>query len=180
MKKEIQTFAPIFKGFYNSYFIEEIESRIEQDIEEGYLSEDFEYSIDFNKYSKMITEAINQTLFNEFGFEIKFEDLISPEFYNYSNDSINVALKYDSNKFEDLISEHKEELTQMIKDRYTSCDGFISYYSNDLNEWLNDYEECEHKIGALLDMICECEGITEFDILEKVNCDFDLYDIIID
>jgi hypothetical protein len=44
---------------------------------------------------------------------------------------------------------------------YTSRDGFISSYSNDVNEWLEDWKEDQHKVGSILSFICTNEQMEE-------------------
>lgn len=65
-----------------------------------------------------------------------------------------------------------EEFKDFIEDRYTSCSGFISYYSSNHLDWLDEFAnlfEDEHKLGALLEFVCEIEEITEESIFDYVE-----------
>ncbi len=92
--------------------------------------------------------------------KISFEALISPREYNFSNDSINVSVELNLTQLIGLISDRKESAATYFKDKYTSCSGFISFHSNDIDDWLNpEYimENSAHRIGALLDCLCNIE-----------------------
>ena len=116
--------------------------------------------------------------------EFEFQNIHSPKYYNYSNDSINVNLKCDFDTFMNnllfFIKQHIKEFEQYIKDNYTSCDGFLSYYSNDVKDWLKN-EYGEHEIGSMLEFALRVfdEDIEEkmiYYVLENVYaegyCDF--------
>ena len=48
-----------------------------------------------------------------------------------------------------------------IADRYTSRDGFISYHSTDPFDWLDEFTNDEHKLGAVMDFILRNEDVEE-------------------
>src|SRR5690625_3533994 len=51
--------------------------------------------------------------------------------------------------------------SEYVKENYTSRSGFISYHSNEVDEWFDyiiDYDNLDddlHKLGAILDFICQ-------------------------
>jgi hypothetical protein len=48
------------------------------------------------------------------------------------------------------IKQHITDFEKYIKENYTSYDGFMSYYSNDISDWLkNEYND--HEIGSMLE-----------------------------
>ena len=63
-------------------------------------------------------------------------------------------------KVNKYLRDNFDAFSKYIKERYTSCDGFISYYSNDATEWA-DWSEDSHKCGSVLQFICDNEGIEE-------------------
>ena len=98
---------------------------------------------------------------NEFiPIKIEFQAIQSPKFYNFSNDSINVAVKVNLKALIGLIAERRESAAKYFKDKYTSCSGFISFHSPDIENWLNEgyiIENTAHRVGALLDCLASIE-----------------------
>lgn len=185
MIKEIGSFK--FAGFYESIlcdsdeFIDfEMEDQAEVDeivgkdqAEVVWEYDDFnEFKIDTCKeFMKQYVEGIHDVLpyditdHEDFKFEIlDGEDnieIISPKYYNYSTDRC-FCLIETNRKTLKLIKEYTLRLDgveQYIKDHFTSCDGFISFITNDFNEWktldIEDYEE--NMFIALLDMLLELD-----------------------
>jgi len=166
--KTIKTYLPVFTGFYGSYFLEPV-------IDE----EDEGKEIDWSSYMKALSKAFCDVVeyeLSDFVSMIKFEELISPRFYNYTNDSINVEIDVYQTKVNEYIKKNIVQFAKYLKDNYTSCDGFISSYSTDVYDWL-DWSEDKHKTGSVLQFICENEGITE-DCL--YDCGVSYYEYIID
>lgn len=166
--KTIKTYLPVFKGFYGSHFLEP-----EMD------EEDEGKEIDWESYMEALSKAFCDVVEDElsdFVNEIKFEELISPKFYNFSNDSINCEIDVDVNKVNEYLKEYSIDFAKYLKDNYTSCDGFISSHSNSLEDW-TEWHEDKHKAGSVLQFICENEGITE-DCL--YDCGVSYYEYIID
>ena len=167
--KKIKSYLPIFPGFYNTIFEpdedQEIESINDTRKENGLNEVDFDkIDFDYREYEKDVSRqcvgfiqgVLKRDLNN--GINIEFENLYSPKEYNFSNDSINVT--YRINKHFELalikyINENLEDFQTYLKGRFTSYDGFISFYSNDSDIWLNEYcrdlESDPVYIGALLD-----------------------------
>jgi hypothetical protein len=183
--KNYKTYLPIFPGFYNTLFepdeTYEIESINDQrralnlpeidydDCEfdyDSYKNEVSEASCEFieNKLSEILNEEVN----------VKFEKLVSPRWYNYSNDSINIEITISLNKVYEYLCETIDEFEEYIYDKYTSRSGFISSYSNDHNVWLNEYlrdaDKLEHCLGSVLNFIIENE-LGEYDSIEEM-CGF--------
>lgn len=189
MKKE--TFLPIFSGFYNTIF-DHSDSMIECDIQcenefkdnytelfevgisyEYYLQNNWKYR-DYKNYyiecSKKITDNLTTLDHCNIIKSVKFQKLISPKYYNFHNDSINCIIDFNSRKLKKYLSENLESFKQYIKDRYTSRSGFISYYSNDYNDWLDIKNYNAHQIGSVLNFVLENENNeAEYLLMENSN-----------
>ena len=211
------TWLPIFPGFYNTIFEcymdewslwdnpnnvdDEIKSYVLDIIWDKYNHRERE-----NKAASLFIEHINRTLKeNDIRATFTFQEVISPRYYNFTNDSVNVSLNVSLDAWNGIVKDIKDKylalFTDYIKSHYTSCDGFMSHYTNDVNEWLewiSDINECEntsHIIGAVMDFyllvidendilmdayeymaerIDEPEYIDYDDIVEKVNDRFEL------
>ena len=134
----------IFEGFYESnlwnsdslYWIEE------SDRQEGYLNDNEEYDIDdFEAFTKEVSENAVYFLFEALDEhdvikDMKFKDLYSPKYYNYETDSLIIDVDVDMRKLKKYcFTTKKEAFNQYLKDNFTSCDGFISYISNNIKDW---------------------------------------------
>lgn len=138
---KIKTYLPIFNGFYGS------------------ILDDLE---DKQQASELFTQAIEETINNDVKCDIKFEALVSPRFYNFSNDEIHVEININQKEFNYLFKyclDQKEDFTQYLENKFTSCDGFTSFYYNSLSGWerylyeFKDYKESKQGVilSSLLD-----------------------------
>lgn len=164
--KNYQTFLPIFSGFYGTIFEPQEDCEIESINSERAIKGLNEVAFDDVKFNykeykiEVSKEACNyvETTLNKIGIKcaITFEELISPREYNFSNDSINISIEIDTKSILRYFEAHKKELAQYFADKYTSRSGFISLYSNDINEWMSQLASGDfkvHIISAMLDAI---------------------------
>jgi len=172
MVDTIETFAPMFPGFYNTIY--------------GPDTEHMNY--DFNQYRKEICIAYcehigNFLIENKVVVSMKFKALYSPKEYNFTTDSINVKLQISTenrHRISQLINENWESFTEYIKEKFTSCSGFTSFWSSDSEVWrtaTNDFlfngeEDYVTSLGVVLEYLCEsefCFNEEENDIYERCN-----------
>lgn len=171
MKKSVETFAPLFDGFYESIWDSEIDYYLENQAEDLGIEFVESYTVNFEELAKGIVKAIDQSLSNlGLDIDLEFQSLVRPREYNFETDSINVKLTLDFDKFISMVADKREEILPILKERYSDRDGFISHYSNDYQEWFNDllnnFEDEQHKVGAMLEILCEIEEITTDDVIE--------------
>ena len=97
-----------------------------------------EYVYTFNEHFKDDLEAIGIS-------DIKFNKIVSPTYYNYGNDEIDLTAKYDFEKVMKFLNDNTELFTKYIKEHNSSYDGFIPYGTNDIKEYLEkkDFEAFE-------------------------------------
>ena len=167
----VETWLPIFSGFYGTIW--ETDSDEEMEIENindarrekglapiEWDAVEWAYD-DYTKDAvKEITGAIGDKLKRE-GFieSYKLQKLSSPREYNFANDSIHVAFTLNEENKKTIakyLQENKSAFTKYIKDRYTSCDGFCSSYSNNVDVWLMGLDAVlahKHQLGAVLNFI---------------------------
>ena len=155
--KSSETFLPGFTGFYCTHWEHMIDhselcdsQRLAQQetgehaLEEadflGIYPEVTHYGKQFDLLARRFCELYDEHISKKVGFRVglKFKELISPEFYNFTTDRIlaaippkSVSALYALSK----ASKHKK-LEREIIAAYTSYDGFFSYYSNDLRKWI--------------------------------------------
>lgn len=183
-KLVIGTWLPVFPGFYETYFNGDsmYESEI-QYIRETIVPEELAdcmienlYNSQagdklFREYQLSIAKQCVSIIWNElyhlhYVENIEFEEICSPKYYNFVNDSINVKVTFSDENIRNIkamIQEHQDEWKEYLKVTYTSYDGFCSHHSNssEADEWdietaLND----SHNAGAILEFLCSENNIT--------------------
>ena len=181
---KVQTFLPVFNGFCNTLFEDLIDNAVDGAIEYHneqnntdlvYDDFNFNYNLIMSEISKDAVSKIEEKL-NEIGINctIKYEELISPREYNFSNDSINIEINFKKfSQVIEILEQNYDSFTQYIKDNYTSRDGFISNHSSYASDWIKDLRENPenetHKVGAVLDFILQ-----EIEEYKDENLYFDL------
>jgi hypothetical protein len=178
----VGTWLPIFGGFYNSRY-----QANEDDICDEY-GNPLDYDkicnyINYNGYNEAVSKSVVkliETKLIELGLvsSIRYEEIRSPKYYNFENDSINIEVgmsSYNINNLNMIIIENYDIISSEVKKRYSSRDGFMSSHSNDLAEWIEETleftENLSHKLGAILGIILEV--VYEYDADELFNeyCD---------
>ena len=184
--KTIKTYLPVFSGFYGTLFEDIIDSEVDYILEgeETYTTDnvEFDYKTFKDDISKqcvgVFEDAFNRDMHVK--LSVSFESLFSPKFYNFENDSINVAISLSREDFDIIISAikgNRTEISEQLKERYSSREGFSSFHSTDLDEWIEDLtlefeteEDCSHKWGAILEILCDVlDIIDEEEMVDKVR-----------
>ena len=181
---KVQTFLPVFNGFYNTLFEDILDNATDNAIEWynednknslNYDNFDFDFITLQNEICKDAVSKIEEKL-NEIGINcsIKYDTLISPREYNFSNDSINIEINFKKfSRVIEILEQNYNSFSQYTKEHYTSRDGFISNYSSYASDWMEDLrEDAEneaHKVGAVLDFILQ-----EVEEYKDENLYFDL------
>ena len=184
--KTIKTYLPVFSGFYGSLFQDIIDSEEEMIIEEQATLVESQIEFDYKAFKEDISKqcvGVFEDAFNRdmhVKLSVSFESLFSPKFYNFENDSINVAISLSQDDFDTIIAtikENKTEISEQLKERYSSREGFSSFHSTDLDEWIEDLtlefeteEDCSHKWSAILEILCDVlDIIDEEEMVDKVR-----------
>ena len=183
-----KTIATIpFQGFYDSIYSYSIEGEIENTSEwyaedynlseaqqetlaNGYLEKnrsEFYYNVSKDYAEGFIYEVEKET---GISLNASFESMESPREYNFATDRIFIELPEENAvAFIDyILANHKQELEELIAQRFTSRSGFISHYKNTLEAWGNpsnwDYNQlgtCFEIFAYLEDSIYDCYSIYE-------------------
>ena len=164
-KKYIET-SIHFGGFYESIHDHNIDHMVEA---YEYNFEDVDYKKTFESYIEAYCYKLESYILDEYLIDIDFKNikLSSPQYYNYSTD--NIDCKINTNQAQSLneILKKDNEFLSFLKDRTTSCSGFVSFYTYD--EALNNKDN--KLIMYVLEYICNkfndkeiVYGEIEFDI----------------
>lgn len=182
---KIEIALPKFYGFYESP-LDDYE--ISDDIESyGDVTQDQYEKIDWKATHKAISIAYldkyweqNKETLNAFGISsLEFKGIDSPKYYNYSTDVLACYATLDKTKFRKEIKKLTRENWQAfeiyIKEKYSSRSGFVSFYSNDADKWIdnllvNDLETDNNVLEGFLEFIMnmECE-YTENDLNDYIS-----------
>lgn len=167
---KVETYLPVFQGFYNTPFepneINDVDYINSERVSKGLNELDFEdFDFDYDSYYRGV--AICCTTFIESILKemdvcekIEFQKIESPREYNFANDSIYIEIDINDSQKANIISYIKNDyelFENFIKERFTDRDGFISFYSNNPETWLNTINESlEHKtkLGVILEFLC--------------------------
>jgi hypothetical protein len=173
-----------FSGFYYSVHDQELDYILEQcfsnDCGDVYnsLAQSAHDNADWfsihSGYAKLYTEAFAK----EFELEtVKFKKLDSPKYYNFETDRIFCEINISEvNRLYKTVC--KKVLEDRIQERFTSRDGFISFYPNELAKWPNKLEDWDiNQVGTLIEAYTvhvEPEFLhnqfKEYDLLEDYRC----------
>ena len=158
---KIETHCPLFPGFYNTIFEPDAENEIysyNQDNGTDLSYDDFEW--DYDDYRERVASTFVECFERNFQdimlADITYQNISSPTYYNFSNDSINIEVDFDFDRFMQIVNENKENISQYILENYTSRDGFMSFHSNNVDVWCDpEYvlENKEHRVGALMEAL---------------------------
>ena len=156
----------------SEYFAEEynLSDNKKEEIREDYFSQNFE------ELKEEICKVYAQNYFNDIEFETdieldaEFESLGSQQTWLCRLDRFFVEVP--TNKAQSLLKwifDNKyQELEDVVLRRFTSQDGYIPHYSNNLKEW-GDYLEWDHnQIGTAL-LVFFDDSSFNYDIHEKVS-----------
>lgn len=104
----------------------------------------------FRRYSTSYVQFLKETVDLA---SLAFESVLSPEFYNFETDRIFATVdRYDFARM--LWAVRGNRLNLLIKERFTSCSGFISHYPNTLASWPRiaewDHNHCGTVLSAYL------------------------------
>ena len=181
---KIETWLPVFPGFYGTYYEPDETNEIEhinQERENNKLTQlpydaiEFDYEEYENNISESACSVIESEL-SEYITKIVFQRLSSPKEYNFTNDSIHCEIWLSPDNEKTILSfleNNKDKFAEYLRETYTSYDGFISHYSNDINDWLTDKDLLtgSHELGSILQFICDMNNVTNESIFEFVLMD---------
>ena len=154
-----------FSGFYESLHSAWLETAIEgiSDPDDNAITCDH-CQVDCNASENNYASEYADQLASLLGINIEFDAVYRPKEYNFTTDSIGGWIKIKTAKT--LLERcDKDALRAKLKDRFTSCDGFSSWYRNDLNDWgpINEWD-CIQLETLLIVLLEEIDPEYEFNL----------------
>lgn len=182
-----------FSGFYESMHSSELDRAIEQIAQDDsgdtvpLFDEDGEEfplwdHVTWNKiqtdYAKFYVENFAAYFEGETGIDLglKFDEVSSPREYNFTTDRIFAKIR-QSAVLAMFKKVDKTVLDALIRERFTSYDGFSSYYANSLAEWPQSVKEWDHnQIGTLIEAVLG--EFDEYSLIEDIDSNGNLSNIV--
>lgn len=132
----LELYVP-FEGYYESSFVSIIDDAIDncfRDESGEVFTPWMVVSIPYSELKQTINKDYIEYLYDEYGVNIQYVTMYSPKYYNYETDTLlcNIT-KFEVERMFNEVD--KDELKRIIKERHASCDGFISFYDNDIEKW---------------------------------------------
>jgi len=184
---KIETWAPVFSGFYNTIWeFNGDEDELQYLNENAPKGKEYTYDdldIDYRAYEKDVctrfVDILSATLSEGIPAikKIVMQQVISPKEYNFRNDAIDIEIHVHSKTslqkwIINYLKKHKDEWLNYLVSHYTGCDGFIPGYSNSPLDWKNKTENYSnlgtHHLGAILQFYCDTEYLDEDYFYDKV------------
>lgn len=147
---EVLGFTGFYQGIWNQSENEYVETRELKyadipDIDNFRFIDDWGFDDDYrDKVAELFGEEYEYMINDMLGLNLTKTGVTvdSPKYYNFSTDRIFVEFEvedYDTmiSKLQEYASDptNRAKLEKLIKDNHTSYDGFMSFMSNDINEW---------------------------------------------
>ena len=130
MKKKYIETSINFGGFYESIHDGNIDHMVEA---YQYEFDHVDYKKTFQSYIDEYCSKLSSYINDEYQVDIDFKNikLYSPQYYNYSTDVIDCKIHTNQvNSLNEILKKDNEFLS-FLKDRTTSCSGFVSFYTYD-------------------------------------------------
>lgn len=149
MKKELfytPNSCTIFPGFYESaLYNSDMEYTYNKFREIGEPECEID---DFKEYCKdvcwMIAGEISVLFDDEICDSCVYDDLWSPQYYNFTTDKITLKLNIDLDALVELIKSNPDYLKhfdEYMHKRYTSCSGYMSFVCNNADDYFQTKSE---------------------------------------
>lgn len=144
-------FAGFYESLYSSAIDNEEESYIEWKFEEGDITQEqraelanllwrhTDYRVAYETVARDYVDAFAKKFeeWSEVPFKLKYDGMDSPREYNFTTDRLFADV--DEEAIVALRAKVDENaLREMVRRRFTSYDGFISFYANNLDDWPED------------------------------------------
>lgn len=165
-----------FSGFYESSHDAMIEDAVKDHFQDCDTGDDMHapYEIWHNTdweslrqaYIVEYTDALLEKFTDETGLQARVQpqsevQMESPREYNFTTDRLFIKVRSSDVSAWFAVSKKDDDhatLRNMIEERFTSRDGFASFYSNDLREWLAEkpVTQWDHnQLGTLFNALLE-------------------------
>lgn len=162
-----------FSGFYESLHSSAFDYALDQIFSDSAtgcaINETLKWKaydcIDWREAHKAYAKEYAESFAHEFGIDsLKFESLSSPKEYNFTTDRIFCIIEY-ADLCRIMAGFDLQSFGEYVREKFTSRDGFISFYDADLSSW-GKVESWDHN---------QCGTALEFYAMQQNSGEFDYY-----
>lgn len=172
----IEGYLPVFQGFYETIFSCTEDEHICEHEDLEYDKLEFDYKDYHLRVAKSCVDSLQEQV-KTLDLKVEFVKVVSPKFYNYTNDEIDCKFTLGENTLNNLIEyckDNKKEFKEFLKDNFTSRSGFISYLETSSKKWFKEYLKESNKYFELaftqiLEFYLNNEGYSAEDMYEDTS-----------
>ena len=162
-----------FAGFYCSIHDAEVENAHERiamnndGIKDDDLWDHVYKECDWSGVYRAYAKEYAESLARKYGIAFTFKEMDSPREYNFTTDKIVVEIElHEAVRLWNNLDH--EKMRKIAKEKFTSRDGFISFYSSDWNDW-GAFKNWDHnQLGTVLEAYLASQE-EEFDELSLIE-----------
>lgn len=135
---------------------------------DGYMKEVAEHAVNLID-SEFSTSWYNE---NKIIYGVRFLGISSPQYYNFTTDKLEMEVDVDYERLKKFCLEtNRKEFDEYLHENFTSCDGFISFVDNSVQEFESNLEtESDKYDQVMLEFY-----ILSQDYFKEGNCDWSDY-----
>jgi hypothetical protein len=183
---EVEINIPAFPGFYESELSSEIDRHIEQlfDYDASYCPEipdDFWQEVDYKKTHENVAKLwLEQYLWwlenkHDLKISMRWSEMISPREYNFTTDRI-FAFVHLNDMAKAFRVAGTEAVKEAAKARFTSYDGFASFYNPNIRSWGKLSTWDANQLGTILAAL---EPDRHYDLMCDFNCNGEMDEAVV-
>jgi len=168
-----ETFSSLipFAGFYYSPHSDQIEHEEEmlftcsQGEHKQHLADYFFEDVNYNGVYDLYTKEYVKLLAEELGIKLEWEEMVRPTYYNFQTDRLFARISR-SDLAKIFRKVRGDRLNRKVREMFTSRDGFISHYSNNVRDWGRIAEWDHNQVGAVLAAYVDSD--TELSVRDRI------------
>lgn len=107
------------------------------------------------RFCAVVENYLTEILHEE--VKVEFKEIQSPREYNFKTDRIACNITFDPEVAIAYAMKHYTAFSRYIRERFTTCSGFISFMSNNPADWLDPADWDDRHPGVILDFILRNE-----------------------
>ena len=181
--------CPFFNGFYQSVFTPYCEGYLLFNNEDNIDNDIYDYCVENadvpQEYYNIVAKAYLERMGNYVvetvpSIKMEYKEIESPKYYNYGTDRIIGTCNYNEVKkdIKHVLNKYPNIFDFVVKRHFTSCSGFVSYYSNNYKKW--DFDNLDHNqlmtVMEVLTIIGFMHDNYSVDVEDKIT-ESDIYKI---
>lgn len=117
-----------FSGFYETLHSHAIDDVV-------FIGGEERHGYDYKAMKQAYSRVYARLYGEKFGVNLAFDELNSPKEYNASSDTLLALISLDDVK-KLFAGVDYEKMKKLVKDKHSSCDGFMSFVDHDYDNWL--------------------------------------------